>query len=107
MRSILLSAALALGAISAIGATPAAARDYPYCAQGRGFGYPGDCSYSSFAQCQASASGRNLSCNVNPRAAFARERGAGGYYNDDYAPPPRERRVRRGYRDDFGYDPRR
>jgi uncharacterized protein DUF3551 len=53
---------------------PAAAYDYPWCVQARGFGYPGDCSYQTYAQCMASASGRYASCNVNPRVAFARQR---------------------------------
>ena len=47
---------------------------YPWCAQGRGVGYPGDCNYASYSQCQASASGRGLYCNVNPVVAFARVR---------------------------------
>ena len=59
--------------ISAIaGAGPAAAYDYPWCLQGPGVGIPGDCSYQSYAQCWASASGRYAYCNVNPRAAYAR-----------------------------------
>ena len=37
---------------------PAAAYDYPWCLQGRNEGIPGDCSYQTYAQCQASASGR-------------------------------------------------
>jgi Protein of unknown function (DUF3551) len=51
---------------------PAAAYDYPWCVQGRGVGIPGDCSYQSYAQCMASASGRALYCNINPRVAFGR-----------------------------------
>jgi len=66
-------AALAAGAATMASPTPAAAYDYPYCAQGRGFGIPGDCSYQTYEQCQASASGRNLYCNVNPRAALNRQ----------------------------------
>jgi len=72
MRKMMM-ALVAAGAACAAASSPAAAFDYPYCAQGRGFGVPGDCSYTSYAQCMASASGRNLSCNVNPRAALARE----------------------------------
>lgn len=103
MRGLILSAMIALGAASALDATPASARDYPYCAQGRGFGIPGDCSYTSFEQCQASASGRNLSCNINPRVAF--NGGRGGYSDGGYA--PRQRGYRRGYRDDYDvYDRR-
>ncbi|HTO66243.1 MAG TPA: DUF3551 domain-containing protein [Bradyrhizobium sp.] len=47
---------------------------YPWCAQGRGVGYPGDCNYATYSQCEASASGRGLYCNVNPVVAFARVR---------------------------------
>jgi hypothetical protein len=67
-------ALLAAGAATIAGPTPAAAIDYPYCIQGRGWGVPGDCSYRSYAQCMAAASGRGVYCNVNPRVAFGRER---------------------------------
>ena len=66
-------ALLAAGAATLAGPTPAAAYDYPYCVQGRGIGIPGDCSYRSYAQCMASASGRGLYCNINPRAAFGKQ----------------------------------
>jgi hypothetical protein len=81
------NAMLAILALSAAGATtlagsgPAAAYDYPYCIQGGGFGIPGDCSYQSYAQCMASASGRLVYCNVNPRVAFGRERRQRHYRN--------------------------
>jgi hypothetical protein len=65
-----LLALAAAGAATFASPTPAAAYDYPYCAQGRGVGIPGDCSYNSYAQCMASASGRGLYCNVNPRSAL-------------------------------------
>ena len=55
-------------------AAPAAARDYPYCLRGGGYGYTGDCSYTSYAQCQASASGRRAYCDVNPLFAFGEQR---------------------------------
>lgn len=76
MRNAMLAllAVTAAGAATLGGAAPAAARDYPYCIQGGGFGYPGDCSYSSYGQCQASASGRRVYCNVNPRFAFGEQR---------------------------------
>ncbi len=99
MRGLILSAFLAIGAVSAVNPTPAAARDYQFCAQGRGVGIPGDCSYATYEQCQASASGRGLSCNVNPRAAFARGR---GYNNDGYG--QRDRGYRRQNRNEFGGD---
>lgn len=70
---------LAAGTAMTTGSSPAAARDYPYCVQGRGLGYPGDCSYRSYAQCMASASGRGLDCNVNPRAAYGMQRSERAY----------------------------
>jgi hypothetical protein len=74
-KTILTFAALSAAAIAAMAtAGPAAAYDYPWCAQGRGVGIPGDCSYRTYGQCMASASGRNLYCNVNPRVAFGRAR---------------------------------
>ena len=54
-------------AVSAIGTLPAAARDYPFCIKGCDFGSGrGDCSFSSYQQCQASASGRDAWCDANP-----------------------------------------
>jgi hypothetical protein len=64
----------AAGAATLAGSGPAAAFDYPYCLQGRGFGIPGECSYQSYAQCAASASGREAYCNINPRVAFSQQR---------------------------------
>ena len=59
---------LALSAIVAASfATPAAAGDLAYCIKGCDFGAgAGDCSFSSLAQCQASASGRDATCAANP-----------------------------------------
>ncbi len=54
-------------AASTLSALPARAADYPFCLTGGDFGgFPGDCSFSSFAQCQASASGREAVCAANP-----------------------------------------
>jgi len=100
----LVTAILALSAVG--GATlatsaPAMAYDYPWCAQGRGVGFPGDCSYQNRYQCLASASGRGLDCNINPRVAFRRERpGYGPYLQPGYAPYPN-----RYYRDPYYPDP--
>jgi len=69
MRGILL-ALLTAGAVVAAGTSPAAARDYKYCLQSPGLGIPGDCSYSTYAQCRASASGRLADCNLNPRFVY-------------------------------------
>jgi uncharacterized protein DUF3551 len=74
-KTILTIMALSAAAIATMAASgPAAAYDYPWCAQGRGVGIPGDCSYRTYGQCEASASGRNLYCNVNPRVAFGHAR---------------------------------
>jgi hypothetical protein len=54
-------------ATSMTAALPAAARDYPFCIRGCDFGAGrGDCSFSSYQQCQATASGRDASCAENP-----------------------------------------
>jgi hypothetical protein len=92
MRKMMTAAALVGAAIASVaGAAPAAAYDYPWCVQGRGVGYPGECSYQTFRQCQASASGRNVSCGINPLVAFAR-RGEPVYED---APPAPLRHSRR------------
>jgi hypothetical protein len=84
MRNAML-AILALSATTAATiavSAPAAAYDYPYCVQGRGVGIPGDCSYNTYAQCMASASGRGLYCNVNPRVAFGQQQRRVRTYRD-------------------------
>jgi Protein of unknown function (DUF3551) len=87
MRNAMLAilAMVAAGAATIAGSGPAAAIDYPYCIQGGGWGVPGDCSYRSYAECMASASGRRVYCNVNPRVAFGQARRGRPYrnhYND-------------------------
>ena len=74
MRKLVLAMmALTAGSVVTLASSaPAAAYDYPWCVQGRGVGIPGDCSYETYAQCMASASGRALYCNINPRVAFGR-----------------------------------
>ena len=88
MRKLVLAlmAVTAAGAATLATSAPAAAHDYPYCLQGRDTGVPGDCSYATYAQCMASASGRYAYCNVNPRAAFGQmpPRGYRGYPNGYY-----------------------
>jgi hypothetical protein len=61
-------ALLALMAAFAVSAAlPAAAREFPYCIKGCDFGAgAGECSFSSLAQCQATASGRDAYCAANP-----------------------------------------
>jgi hypothetical protein len=65
----------ALAAVESI--TPAAAAQDQYCLQGRRWGYPGNCLFSSYAQCMATASGTADSCGMNPQYAFARQRRGG------------------------------
>ena len=50
-------------------ATPSHARDYKYCMY-RDMMDGGDCSYETYEQCRASASGRIGDCRINPRWAF-------------------------------------
>ena len=79
-----LAAVVATNAVIVGGAPPALAYDYPYCLQGRTVGIPGECSYQTYAQCQASASGRGLYCNINPRVAFGRQQQPRIRYYRDY-----------------------
>jgi hypothetical protein len=74
MRKLVLAMmALTAASVATLASSaPAAAYDYPWCVQGRGVGIPGDCSYETYGQCMASASGRALYCNINPRVAFGR-----------------------------------
>ena len=90
MRKTILTVVALSGAVivTTITSRPAAAYDYPWCVQGRGVGVPGDCSYQTYGQCMASASGRNVYCNVNPRVAFGRAPyGRGPYRQRYYAHP--------------------
>jgi hypothetical protein len=60
---------------------PALARDAvqdSYCLQGRQWGYPGNCQFSSYQQCMATASGTDAYCGVNPRRAYGVQRRRGG-----------------------------
>ena len=82
MRYATMAALAVMAAGAATMATPAAAYDYPYCLQGSGVGIPGDCSYQSYAQCMASASGRRAYCNINPRAAFNQQQRRGRTYRN-------------------------
>jgi hypothetical protein len=88
MRNLTL-ALLAAGGLAVVGVAPAEAvgTRYPFCIQGDE--YPGlsNCSFTSYEQCEATASGRRLWCIENP------------YYNPggdagprDY-PAPRARSV--------------
>ena len=65
---VVLSAVSALATIGLI--SPAAAGRY--CLQGRQWGYPGNCEFQTYRQCEATASGTLSYCGINPRYGFAR-----------------------------------
>ena len=70
----LICAALAAASVLAIAApVPASAQEYKYCLQGKRWGYPGNCQFSTYQQCMVTASGTVDYCDINPRYA-ARER---------------------------------
>ncbi|MDA9423747.1 MULTISPECIES: DUF3551 domain-containing protein [Bradyrhizobium] len=74
MMQLALPALTTMVLVGFAASTPATARDYPWCAQGGEFDYPGECAYSTYEQCQASVSGRLLYCDRNPRFAYGQQR---------------------------------
>ena len=77
---IILAAVSALAVVETV--SPAAAAQDEYCLQGRVWGYPGNCQFSSYPQCMDTASGTDAYCGINPQYAFARQRR--GAYRDRY-----------------------
>jgi hypothetical protein len=65
MRSLLFVSLFTLACT--VGTNPVYAERY--CLQGQHWGYPGNCHFSSYSQCMASASGTNSHCGINPRYA--------------------------------------
>jgi hypothetical protein len=63
---------LAVALSCAIGAAPA--RAARYCLQGDHWGYPGNCSFSTYQQCTATASGTRAYCGINPKYAHRNRR---------------------------------
>jgi hypothetical protein len=87
MRNLLLALAV-LGTGFAVQSVPAQARDYPFCLQGRDISTgQGDCSFSTFQQCQATAAGTYAGCYANPYFA----------YNEEPVNQPRRRYRRSDY----------
>jgi Protein of unknown function (DUF3551) len=86
MRSTILalSAAGALG-LAAIGPAHAVGSRYPFCLQGDDSPGLSNCSFTSYEQCQATASGRRLYCIANP---FYAGGGAPAAYRERRPPPP-------------------
>jgi hypothetical protein len=75
---------LAISAVSAVATAPAqAGYDYPVCLRVYGPASYNECSYTSIAQCKATASGRAAECYPNAFAAVApsgrRQRHYGAY----------------------------
>ncbi|MBN9007443.1 MAG: DUF3551 domain-containing protein [Rhizobiales bacterium] len=85
-------AAISIGtmiAFTGLASSSAEARDYPFCIKGDYYmSAVGDCSFDTYEQCKASASGRLAWCDANP---FYRPQ------EDDRVPYPdvRRRRFRR------------
>lgn len=75
-----LAALAALSVLTVFGAcSPASAGGFVqdrYCLQGRQSGYPGNCQFSTYQQCLATASGTNEGCGINPMRAFGPQRHA-------------------------------
>ena len=68
--------------IGSISPAPAGTVQDTYCLQGRPWGYPGNCQFSSYAQCMATASGTASYCGINPQYLFAHQRN--GTYRGRY-----------------------
>jgi hypothetical protein len=85
MRSVIL-ALLAAGGLALAGFTPAGAvgSRYPFCLQGDESPGLSNCSFTSYEQCQATASGRRLYCVANPFYGGGPEPGA---YRERRPPP--------------------
>jgi hypothetical protein len=74
-RQICLAILIAVSTLTVVAPTPAPAEAIQdrYCLQGRQWGYPGNCQFSNYQQCMATASGTDAYCGINPRYAFARQ----------------------------------
>jgi Protein of unknown function (DUF3551) len=70
VRIVLAMIALALVVIPA--GPAAAAQEFQFCLRGCDFGN-GDCSFVTYQQCLATASGRDAWCDVNPAFRQSRE----------------------------------
>ena len=90
MRNALF-AGLALTGLAVFGSGSAQAAPYRYCLTEGIANGPGTCYYNTYAQCQASLSGRWGYCQLNPYYAFA----------EQYRPVVQPRKIRRHrhYRD--------
>jgi hypothetical protein len=76
----LLTALCATGILALSGSFSPAAAASRYCLQGPVWGYPGNCQFSTYWQCMASASGTYAYCGINPQAYAPQRRGYGWGY---------------------------
>jgi hypothetical protein len=74
MRSQIFLAMVAAMTFTGTAASAAPAVQDQYCLQGRIWGYPGNCQFSSYQQCMASASGTQAACGLNPQYAYQAQR---------------------------------
>jgi Protein of unknown function (DUF3551) len=66
------------GMVSTLPAIAREAIQDSYCLQGRQWGYPGNCQFSSYRQCMATASGTDAYCGINPMRAYGAQQRRGG-----------------------------
>jgi hypothetical protein len=72
MRNLVVKATV-IGALVFIVMMSAQARDYPFCIKGGDYDSAvGDCSFDTYQQCLASASGRRAYCDANPFYTYTR-----------------------------------
>jgi hypothetical protein len=73
-RNVSLAVLAAVSTLAMIGSMSSAPAAEPmqdsYCLQGRSSGYPGNCQFSSYQQCMATAIGTDEGCGINPMKAF-------------------------------------
>ena len=80
---------LAASGLAALGSAPAAAvgTRYPFCIQGDDEPALSNCTFTSYAQCQATASGRYLTCIANPFYVGGGDGAPRGYRTGRPLPP--------------------
>jgi hypothetical protein len=86
MRNIFLALAAAGGlAIAGMAPAEAVGTRYPFCLQGNDSPGLSNCTFTSYQQCQATASGRFLYCMANP--FYRGGEGEPGVYRERRPPP--------------------
>ena len=82
-RNISLALFAIMAGLTVVGtACPASAEAMQdsYCLQGRSSGYPGNCEFSSYKQCAATARGTGEACGINPMQAYRQQRRYRSHY---------------------------